>query len=229
MRPPHHVIICAAQTPVQKWQSKDVTSVSSEKSKHVSIDIDGPSGPTTLHLHTESKDHVEQIIAKVQSSKALSANDGESSSPPQSAVDSKKPSVHFSQTSPVIIPSGPAHEDKEDTDEEQEEEEEEDHAPQPHPAAGLTQEMAVALYDFDADGDDELSVVEGEKLTILEKDGDEWWKCKNAKGAIGVVPASYLEVCYLPTMTVDWHAELCLGCRRQCSFSCPSAEKSTSC
>ena len=54
---------------------------------------------------------------------------------------------------------------------------------------------AVALYDFSADGVDELSVAEGERLTVLEKDGDEWWKCRNSKGLEGVVPASYLEVC----------------------------------
>jgi len=54
--------------------------------------------------------------------------------------------------------------------------------------------FATALYDFTADGEDELSVTEGERLIVLEKDGDEWWKCRNTKGAEGVVPASYLEV-----------------------------------
>ena len=54
--------------------------------------------------------------------------------------------------------------------------------------------MAAALYDFNADGEDELTVKEGENLTVLERDGEEWWKCRNAKGLEGVVPASYLEV-----------------------------------
>ena len=53
--------------------------------------------------------------------------------------------------------------------------------------------MVLVLYDFRADGEDELTVSEGEKLTILEKD-EEWWKCKNVEGVEGVVPASYLEV-----------------------------------
>ncbi|KAJ3874117.1 hypothetical protein F5051DRAFT_475078 [Lentinula edodes] len=55
-------------------------------------------------------------------------------------------------------------------------------------------EMAVALYPFTADGDDELSVIEGEQLLVLQKDGDEWWKCRNAEGAEGVVAASYIEL-----------------------------------
>ena len=57
-----------------------------------------------------------------------------------------------------------------------------------------SQEIVQALYDFNADGEDELSVKEGEKLIVLEKDGEEWWKCRNAHDTEGVVPASYLEV-----------------------------------
>ena len=106
----------------------------------------------------------------------------------------KKPSVHFSPASPVIIPSAPEEE------EEQEEEEQQNLEPlgdsYEHQPTSVVM-GAVALYDFRADGVDELSVSEGERLTVLEKDGDEWWKCRNSKGLEGVVPASYLEVCLL--------------------------------
>lgn len=50
------------------------------------------------------------------------------------------------------------------------------------------------MYDFEADGEDGLTVKEGEKLTVLDKEeSDDWWKCRNSKGKEGVVPASYLE------------------------------------
>jgi len=52
----------------------------------------------------------------------------------------------------------------------------------------------VVLYDFTADGDDELTVAEGEDLIVLERDSDDWWKVRNSKGREGVVPASYVEV-----------------------------------
>lgn len=55
-------------------------------------------------------------------------------------------------------------------------------------------EPAVALYDFAADQDDEMSVVAGEHLVVIEQD-EEWWKCRNIHGQEGVVPASYVEVC----------------------------------
>ncbi|KAG8908104.1 cytoskeletal protein binding protein, partial [Tulasnella sp. 408] len=54
--------------------------------------------------------------------------------------------------------------------------------------------IAVPLYDFEAEGDDELTVKEGERLTILDKEDDEWWKCRNWTGNEGIVPASYLEI-----------------------------------
>lgn len=54
-------------------------------------------------------------------------------------------------------------------------------------------ELATALYNFESTGPDELSVQEGEQLHIVEKDGEEWWKCRNVHGNEGVMPATYLE------------------------------------
>lgn len=87
-----------------------------------------------------------------------------------------KPSVHFSAESPVIIPTPDIDGDEVALDTEEE-----------------SGESAVALYDFNADQSDELTIKEGEHLLVLEKD-DEWWKCRNAEGVEGVVPASYVEV-----------------------------------
>lgn len=54
-------------------------------------------------------------------------------------------------------------------------------------------EQCVVLYDFEAGGDDELTVTEGETLTVVEKE-DEWWLVRNTRGAEGVVPAQYVEM-----------------------------------
>ncbi|KAG9022467.1 hypothetical protein FS837_006340 [Tulasnella sp. UAMH 9824] len=66
--------------------------------------------------------------------------------------------------------------------------------------------VAVTLYDFKAERDDELTVMEGEKLTILDKEDDEWWKCRNWIGSEGVVPASYLEARIESAGEVDGNA-----------------------
>ncbi|KAF9259485.1 hypothetical protein L218DRAFT_963517 [Marasmius fiardii PR-910] len=168
---------------VQKWQTADITSTSIEKSKHVHLDIGG-TNPTHLHFHAGSKDNAEAIVKKLESSKAMSS----ASSPKPKASTSqvaeetpKKPSVHFSPASPTIIPPREPSEDGEY-------EVTEDHQ------SDAGEEQVVVLYDFQADGDDELTAAEGEHLIVLEKDGDDWWKCRNLKGQEGVVPASYVQV-----------------------------------
>jgi hypothetical protein len=70
---------------------------------------------------------------------------------------------------------------------EEEEEEEE--------AEIFSPKFGVALYDFDAQGDDEVSVREGDELWIIDDvSSDEWWKVRK-DGEEGVVPASFIEVC----------------------------------
>jgi hypothetical protein len=53
---------------------------------------------------------------------------------------------------------------------------------------------ATALYDFEAQGEDELTIADGEDLIVVEKENDDWWTVKNAQGQQGVVPAQYVEV-----------------------------------
>lgn len=159
-----------------------------EKGKHVHMDIVGPN-PVSLHFSTGSKDNAEAIVEKLEKSRALSLPGGgggvgesalddeedEVDEPAQQSRATRKASVHFAGT-PTIIPA----------DEEEEEE------PEPE----RVEPTAVVLYDFAADGPDELSVKEGEQVVVLEDDDNDWWKCRNSKNREGVIPASYLEVRY---------------------------------
>ncbi|XP_071951653.1 F-BAR and double SH3 domains protein 2-like [Antedon mediterranea] len=50
-----------------------------------------------------------------------------------------------------------------------------------------------ALYTYEAQRDDELTIHEAEKLEVLEdSEGDGWIKAKNAEGAIGYIPETYI-------------------------------------
>jgi hypothetical protein len=169
----------------------------------------GGSASTNLHFNAGSKDTAEAIVTKLESSKKLSGSsppatphsaNGTSSAPsPAQArrlppidgkLSKKKASVHFSPSSPVVIPRREPSEEGEAEPEVGEHAEEDDY----HVSADGKGALVIALYDFDADDADELSVKEGEQLTVLEKEADDWWKCRNTRGAEGVVPASYLEV-----------------------------------
>ncbi|KAJ7047396.1 hypothetical protein C8F04DRAFT_1058665 [Mycena alexandri] len=171
------------KTPVQKWQTAHITNITVEKSKHVHIDVGGPN-PINLHFSVGSKDNADAIVSKLESSKQLSAPSPSSSPAPESSGppprgSSPPKAVHFAPESPTVIPISDEEEEAQPVEEEEAEEEEGD--------------MATALYPFNADAEDELSVAEGERLLVLERDGDEWWKCRNSEGREGVVPASYLE------------------------------------
>ena len=183
------------QTPVRKWQTSDIQSVKHEKSKHVHIEVGGPDA-ANLHFHAGSKDIAEEIMAKLESSRALAnggapVTDGTASPPPAEEPPIERPrssaqkSVHFAQEEPEEIPAETY---------EEEEEEEQPHVEHEEHAASSDGAGAVALYDFTADGEDELTVHEGEGLVVLERDSEEWWKVRNARGEEGVVPASYVEV-----------------------------------
>lgn len=55
-------------------------------------------------------------------------------------------------------------------------------------------EKAVVLYDFDAQGDDELTVKENDSITLVDRSDDEWWLVRNSRGQEGVVPAQYVQI-----------------------------------
>jgi len=42
-------------------------------------------------------------------------------------------------------------------------------------AAAVRKRQCVALYDCEADNDDELSFREGEVINIISEDEEEWW------------------------------------------------------
>jgi hypothetical protein len=214
---------------VQKWQISDITSAEIDKPKHILIEVGG-SAAASLHFHAGNKDTAEEILTKLESSRSLARASVESAAaaehqadpepesepaPPQPPVQRTLPpplntnganspskkGVHFSEASPAIIPprapSPPSPEQEE--------------------AEGLE---ATALYDFQAQGDDELTVTEGDDLWVIEQEGDEWWKCRNARGDEGVVPASYIEVRVLfprflfplPLLTISCSPQVRVAC-----------------
>lgn len=63
-------------------------------------------------------------------------------------------------------------------------------------ATSHSQKTGVVLYDFMAQGDDEVTVAEGDEVIILDdKKSSDWWHVRRLKdGDEGVVPSSYIEI-----------------------------------
>ncbi|ELU41387.1 SH3 domain-containing protein [Rhizoctonia solani AG-1 IA] len=170
-------------TPVQQWQTSAVVTVTSDKAKHVDIQIASGGEITTLRFVASSRDVSEAILQKVEASRSI-ANSGSGSTPTApipDPINTEVPkhhkngaSVRFAKSPDSVIPN------PEDDDDD-----------------GPLGEQASALYDFTAQASDELSVKEGETLIVINREeSEEWWKCRNMKGEEGVVPSSYIEVSY---------------------------------
>jgi hypothetical protein len=54
--------------------------------------------------------------------------------------------------------------------------------------------VAVVAYNYDKDEDNEISLVEGEVVTEIEKVDPDWWFGKNSKGESGLFPSNYVEL-----------------------------------
>ncbi|KAL3961577.1 hypothetical protein ACCO45_003100 [Purpureocillium lilacinum] len=59
-----------------------------------------------------------------------------------------------------------------------------------------SQRKGQVLYDFMAQGDDEVTVAAGDEVAVLDDSkSDEWWQVRRLKnGKEGVVPSSYIEI-----------------------------------
>jgi len=172
------------KTPVRQWPTTSIHQLEAEKAKHISFEVNGSS----LHFNAGSQSTAEAIRAKLQASKAASAPSPPTSPPatapamspspepiPTPALKQKK-SVNFAQEPPEVITSRESEEYDESGGEEFE---------------GIT---GTVLYDFAAEGEDELAVAEGETVTVVDQGNEDWWKVRNAQGIEGVVPALYVKV-----------------------------------
>lgn len=56
--------------------------------------------------------------------------------------------------------------------------------------------VVQTLYPFSSVTEEELSFEKGETMEVIEKpeNDPEWWKCKNARGQVGLVPKNYVVV-----------------------------------
>jgi hypothetical protein len=52
--------------------------------------------------------------------------------------------------------------------------------------------IAKALYDYIAEGDDELSLIEGDLLMLTLNESAEGWTEVEKEGVRGIVPSSYV-------------------------------------
>ncbi|KAJ9119856.1 hypothetical protein QFC24_005570 [Naganishia onofrii] len=202
-----------SQTPVQQFPFSQLTRFSSPSSKTLLLAFTTTSEP--LEFHTSSKDITEAILRKLESSKQLAGasavsargerevgglNRGVVVSPPNddddeedetatsssAAAAAAAKAVRWAEPSSTALPPPPMHHARGSSA-----------TSVPKAASATTapvQLTATALYDFEAQGEDELSIIEGEILNVVDKSNEDWWTVKDPRGNQGVVPAQYVEL-----------------------------------
>lgn len=61
---------------------------------------------------------------------------------------------------------------------------------------GVVLHLVQTLYPFSSVTEEELNFEKGEVMEVLEKpeNDPEWWRCKNSRGVVGLVPKNYVMV-----------------------------------
>ncbi|KAI5478046.1 hypothetical protein MNV49_005509 [Pseudohyphozyma bogoriensis] len=180
------------KNPVQQYPLSTLTDLQTEKSKHLHLTFPSPVGE--LHFAISDKHEFDEIIAKIEEVRLSSSTEPEAPRfvpPPPSAAgsgirgtgvsDLPPPPIRTAASRAVSSTSVPKASS----------------TPPPAPAAPTAEAgNAVALYDFDPDGDDEVAIFEGERFEVIKggSDDDDWVKIRKESGHEGVVPASYVQV-----------------------------------
>lgn len=183
---------------MRQWSIKDVDKVRQEK-KHVYLDLGGAT-PASFDFQAASKQEAEAIFNKIQESKQKSriSHPAAAVPTPPSIRDSvvSTSTYQTAQGSPVVTaasatyPSEPAYEEAQYEEEEQQQQQQ---YVEPEPVC--EGKWAIALYDFTAEAEEELSIRENDELWVSDYvSSDEWWKCQLGD-QVGIVPASYIRVC----------------------------------
>ncbi|CAG8490450.1 5943_t:CDS:10 [Dentiscutata erythropus] len=163
----------------KKKKKKGKLSIGGENSvkyekKNVTIKFGGPKS-ATFNFHTSNKSDAEAIYRQYE----------------ECAASLELPSVKLDASSIKSPRPSSAHETEEtesQPDAEENEAEEVNEMELPPPKVG------IALYDFDAQGDDEISIREGDEVWVIDDvSSDEWWKCRKGDEE-GMVPSSYIEI-----------------------------------
>ncbi|CAG8721041.1 9770_t:CDS:10, partial [Cetraspora pellucida] len=164
------------KTPVQLWNISDVESVKYEK-KNVTITFGGAKS-ATFNFQVSNKNDAEAIYRQyVECTASL-----------------ELPTVNV-DTSSMKSPRPTSAHDNQDTEEtESQADAEENDVEEVNEMEFPPPKVGIALYDFDAQGDDEISIREGDKVWVVDDvSSNEWWRCRKGDEE-GMVPSSYINI-----------------------------------
>lgn len=132
--------------------------------KNVHVEL-GDSANSVFDFQTSSKSEAKTILAKLDESRAI-ANRHRPATPPPTHQPTQHPAA------PAIV----------------------EPEPEPEQSPPCEPRWAIVLYEFVAQGEDELTVKEQEQVLVTDYvSSDDWWTVENQEGRSGIVPTTYVK------------------------------------
>ncbi|KAI8073889.1 hypothetical protein BC940DRAFT_289441 [Gongronella butleri] len=161
-------------SPVQQYAILDVAKYLMDgKVLHIEID----QGRVVLDLQASSKSEAKAIINKISESRQAAQRAG-------THVNASSPAM-MTPTTPISSMSAPSPAIAQPP------------MPAASPAANANANAArwaISLYDFEAQGGDEVAVQENEQVLVTDADRDDgWWHVETTDGRAGIVPSAYIQ------------------------------------
>lgn len=76
------------------------------------------------------------------------------------------------------------------------------------PLLGEVLKVVIAKYNYEAQQSDELSLVKGDKVSVVEKSSDGWWRGRSEPGQTGWFPSNYVQEDDLRMATTERESSL---------------------
>lgn len=165
---------------IQTWPINSLLRYSAEK-KHIFIDLQGPLKAASFDFHAGSSDAAQAILSVLGELAGAARMPGirevaGALNAPLPALPQNSGLARKERESGFPL--------RENSDDEQ--------VPLEHFSG--SEKIATVMYDFEAQGDDEVTVRAGSKVVVLDdKASADWWKIRSGRKE-GVIPADYLEV-----------------------------------
>lgn len=173
-----------------------------QEKKHVYLDLAGAT-PASFDFQAASKQEAEAIFNKIQESKQksrITRPDTAVTSLPTLTPPSTRDSIVSTSTyqtardSPNMSSASLPYQEPAYNEQQAYEEEEQYQEDYAEPVPVCEGRWAIALYDFTAETEEELSIRENDEVWVSDYvSSEEWWKCQVGDQA-GIVPASYIRV-----------------------------------
>ncbi|KAF7732290.1 cytoskeletal protein binding protein [Apophysomyces ossiformis] len=174
-------------SPVRQFAILDVTNYSQDgKNLHIEI---GDATKTVLDFQASSKSEAKAVIVKIEESK-LTASAGNpiisTPIPPSTQQSHITHDTQFMEEAASYRQSDQSNQIHEPTAK-----------PEPEleiPDAACEPKWAIVLYDFEAEGEGEISVKTMEQVLVTDYvSSNEWWTIEHKDGSTGIVPMTYVK------------------------------------